>query len=153
MAGWRAGTMSFDAFSGSAAAPVTNVGLVNVTIAHAAPTFLEPYEMSSGGDWAIHRGAAVFIDGAKNVTVQGCLFDQTDGNGIFFSRYVRNSTIKGNAFVEIGDSAVLVVGASGRHRTNQATNLDYPAFNTIEANYAGNVGVWSKQVGACRCTM
>jgi hypothetical protein len=43
---------------------VKHVTLANVTIAHAAPTYLEPYEVSSGGDWAIHRGAAVFIDGA-----------------------------------------------------------------------------------------
>jgi hypothetical protein len=41
-----------------------------------------------------------------------------------------------------------VVGASGKHRTFQATNLDYPAFNTISRNYSGNVGVWSKQTAA-----
>ena len=42
----------------------------------------------------------------------------------------------------------MLKGASGVHRTNQATNLDYPAFNTIEANYIGNSGVWSKQSAA-----
>ena len=34
------------------------------------------------------------------------------------------------------------------HRTYQATSLDYPAFNRIEANYVGNSGVWSKQSSA-----
>jgi hypothetical protein len=68
----------------------------------------------SGGDWSIHRGASVFADGAVNISVSSCVFDQVDGNGIFFSRYVRNSTISNNDFTRIGDSAILVVGASGK---------------------------------------
>lgn len=100
------------AVRGSSDVPVTRVGLANLTIAHAAPTFMEPYEMSSGGDvsrlwpmkqthcanstrfritvmmlplldsqWAIHRGAAVFVDGAEHVNIEGNHFDQVDGNG------------------------------------------------------------------------
>ena len=122
---------------GDAITPVTHVFISNLTIAHAAPTFLEPYEVSSGGDWAIHRGGAVFVDGASEVCIDGNHFDQVDGNGIFFSRFVRNSSIKLNTMTDIGDSGILVVGASGPHRTNQASNLDYPAFNIIEKNYVG----------------
>ena len=47
-------------------APLKHVTLANLTIAHAAVTFLEPYEVPSGGDWAVHRGAAVFLDGAAS---------------------------------------------------------------------------------------
>jgi hypothetical protein len=61
---------------------------------------------------------------------------------------VRNCSVSLNDFTDIGDSAVLIVGASGRHRTNQATSLDYPAFNTIQSNYVGGMGVWSKQSAA-----
>ena len=134
---------------GDANAPVTGVTIANLTIAHAAATFLEPYEVPSGGDWAIHRGAAIFIDGAHAVHVEGNHFDQIDGNGVFLSRHVRNCSVRLNVMTDIGDSGILVVGASGRHRTYQATNLNYPAYNTIEKNYVGNNGVWSKQSAAC----
>ena len=105
-------------------------------------------QVSSGGDWAIHRGAAVFVDGAHDVHIEGNHFDQIDGNGVFLSRHVRRSSIQLNAMTDIGDSGILVVGASGVHRTYQATNLDYPAYNTIARNYVGNSGVWSKQSAA-----
>ena len=65
-----------------------------------------------------------------------------------FDVQVRNSSVRLNAMTDIGDSGILVVGASGAHRTYQATNLNYPAYNTIEKNYIGNNGVWSKQTAA-----
>ncbi len=34
-----------------------------LTVRHAAPTYVADYEMPSGGDWSLHRGAAVFLDG------------------------------------------------------------------------------------------
>jgi hypothetical protein len=34
-------------------------------VAHSAPTFMSDYEMPSGGDWSIHRGGAVFLDGTE----------------------------------------------------------------------------------------
>lgn len=70
---------------------------------------------------------------------------QVDGNGIFLSGYTRNCTIFGNQMYDIGDSGILVVGSSGKHRTNQATSRNYPAGNVIERNYINNVGVWCKQ--------
>ena len=97
---------------------------------------------------AIHRGAAVFVQGAEDVAISGCTFDQVDGNGVFLSGHVRNSSVVRNDFVRVGDSAILLVGASGRHRTNHAANRDYPAFNTIEANHVDTVGVWGKQSAA-----
>ena len=100
-------------FNGSADAPLKHVHLTNVTLAHSAYTYLEPYEIPSGGDWAIHRGAAVFADGAESVIISGNKFDQIDGNGIFLSRYARNCSIKANDMAKIGDSGILVVGASG----------------------------------------
>ena len=61
------------------------------------------------------------------------------------SRFSRNCTIADNDFIAIGDSAILLVGASGRHRTNQAGSLQYPAYNTIQGNHIARVGVWGKQ--------
>jgi hypothetical protein len=53
---------------GSATEPVRNVRLSGFTIAHTAPTFMEKYEVPSGGDWSLHRNAAVFIDSAKHAS-------------------------------------------------------------------------------------
>ena len=66
---------------GGGAAPKTvkHVRLENVTIAHAAATFMAPYETPSGGDWSIHRGAAVFLDGAEDVQLLGLHLDQVAG--------------------------------------------------------------------------
>jgi hypothetical protein len=61
---------------GSAADPVSYLQFQNLTIAHAALTYMDRYEVPSGGDWSIHRGAAVFVDGALELEVNGCLFDQ-----------------------------------------------------------------------------
>eukprot|EP00040_Diaphanoeca_grandis_P044659 m.13136 g.13136 ORF g.13136 m.13136 type:complete len:937 (+) comp9607_c0_seq1:64-2874(+) len=135
-------------FVGSIEKPMKNVGVHDITIAHSAYTFLDPYEIPSGGDWSIHRGASVFADGAVNISVSSCVFDQVDGNGIFFSRYVRNSTISNNDFTRIGDSAILVVGASGQGRIDNSKNEQYPAYNTIEGNHVDTVGVWGKQTAA-----
>ena len=39
-------------------------------------TFLEQYEVPSGGDWSVHRGATVEIVDSSDVTVSNCTFDQ-----------------------------------------------------------------------------
>jgi hypothetical protein len=39
------------------AAPVVGVTLQGLTFSHTATTFLEGYEVTSGGDWSIHRDA------------------------------------------------------------------------------------------------
>ena len=68
--------------------------------------------------------------------------------GVFFSRFVRNSSISRNSFTAVGDSAILIVGASGKHRTNQAHSREYPAWNVVEENHVDTVGVWGKQSAA-----
>ena len=78
----------------------------------------------------------------------GLHVDHVDGNGVFFSRHVRHSRLSNSDFTQVGDTAIAVVGASGMHRTNQAASLDYPAFNLIEGNHVGGVGVWGKQSAA-----
>lgn len=41
--------------------------------------------MCSGGDWSLHRGGSVFLEGTEHVTVNGCTFRRVDGNALFFS--------------------------------------------------------------------
>ena len=133
---------------GDARRPVSHFTLANVTIAHSAATYLDPFEVPSGGDWAIHRGGAVFVDRAVDVGVSGCTFDQVDGSGVMLSRHVRNSSVSANSFFAVGETAILLVGASAKHRINMGGSDEYPAFNAIERNLVDTVGVWVKQSAA-----
>ena len=45
--------------------------------------------MPSGGDWALHRGGAIFVEGAEDVAFKQCHFEQLDGNAVFWSGYTR----------------------------------------------------------------
>ena len=68
------------------------------------------------------------------MSISGNSFDQIDGNGIFLSRYARNCSILNNDFSMIGDSAILVVGASGRGMIDNSKNRNYPDYNIIEVS-------------------
>lgn len=63
-------------FRGSSAEPVEYISMVGFNVSRAAPTYLGSYEAPSGGDWAIHRGGAVFIDGAQHIELEKLRFDQ-----------------------------------------------------------------------------
>jgi hypothetical protein len=45
------------------------IAFEGITITHTAPTYLDPYECPSGGDWAIHRGAAFFVQVSRETTL------------------------------------------------------------------------------------
>ncbi len=77
-------------FRGSIDKPVKHITLRGFTITHTAHTFLEEYEGLLRGDWSIHRGGAVFIEGAEYCAVEDCFFDAVGGNGVFISNYNRN---------------------------------------------------------------
>jgi len=130
-------------FHGSQHHPVKQLTLSGFRIAHTASTFLEHYEAPSRGDWNIHRGGAVFIEGAEGCTVEKCFFDAVGGNGVFVNNYNRRITVAGNKFVEAGDSAVCLVGNKG---SIQGTQRPYPAENTITNNLIHDCGIFGKQV-------
>jgi hypothetical protein len=129
-------------FRGSAEAPVSHISLVGFNISRAAPTYLESYEDPSGGDWSIHRGAAVFLDGATHVTLERLRFDQVDGNGVFLSNHAANNSVLECDFWRTGDTAVAAVGST---RGMNGTAATYPAHNTIANNHMDTVGVHMKQ--------
>eukprot|EP00658_Telonema_sp_P-2_P062380 TRINITY_DN51040_c0_g1_i2.p1 TRINITY_DN51040_c0_g1~~TRINITY_DN51040_c0_g1_i2.p1 ORF type:complete len:398 (-),score=92.79 TRINITY_DN51040_c0_g1_i2:286-1479(-) len=105
-------------------------------------TYLDQYEVPSGGDWSIHRGAAVEIVDSSNVTITGCTFDQVGGNGVLLSNNVVNSLVEETEFVRTGDSAVVAVGNSeaivGVERT-------FPRGTVIRRNHMHEIGIYGKQ--------
>jgi len=86
--------------------PVHDVRWSGVTFRDARPTFMAAHEATSGGDWAMHRGASVVLENAERVTMVGCTWDGVHGNGLIMSRYVRNCTVTASTFMNIGETAV-----------------------------------------------
>ena len=124
---------------------VTNISFVNLTFAHTASTFLKRYEVPSGGDWAIHRGGAIFAEGVDGLVVQNCLFFSPGGNGLFLSNYVRNAVIEGNEFVYVGDSAIAAVGSA---YLIDGTIGNQPRGSKIVGNLMHEIGIWGKETSA-----
>eukprot|EP01045_Picozoa_sp_COSAG04_P007717 COSAG04_NODE_410_length_14788_cov_3.137926_7_plen_227_part_00 len=86
--------------------------LRGLTVTHTAPTFMESYECPSGGDWSIHRGAAVFVEAAQNVTLEALDFDQVSGNAVMLSNEVVHSAVRKCSFKDVGDSAIALLGST-----------------------------------------
>ena len=122
--------------------PVRDITITNLTFTHSATTFLESYEVPSGGDWSIHRGGAVFVEQADGFLLQNCLFDSPGGNGVFLSNYVRNAVIEGNEFVYTGDSAIAAIGSAD---LIDGTNGNQPRGTKILGNFAHETGIYGKQ--------
>ena len=121
----------------------TNASFEGFEFTETRATFFNMYEVPSGGDWSVHRGATFLVQqGCDNIRISGCAFNQTGGNGMMLSSGVTNSVVEGNEFLHIGDSAILLLG-----RTNgvDGTYATYPNHNTIKGNHMHEVGVYGKQ--------
>jgi len=118
-------------FRGSQEDPIRHLTLSGFRIAHTERTILDDYEALSGGDWTIHRGGAVFLEGTEDCNIERCFFDGVGGNAIFVNNYNRRIAIYGNKFTEGGDSAICLVGTKNRCiGSSQA----FPADNRISNN-------------------
>ena len=89
----------------------------------------------------MHRGAAVVLEGVENICVAQCRFDQPGGNGVLLSNYARNSSILGNDFGGVGDSAIVSLGRPQREENGQ-DHMDglFPAGNRIAFNHVHDYG-------------
>lgn len=127
---------------GSEWRPVSHIAIDGFTFTETATTFMDFYEVPSGGDWSIHRGGTVFVQGATHINISNNVFDQTGGNALFLSEHVRNCTIAWNEFRWTGDSAIAAVGRSAMIDGMKNT---FPAGNMIANNHIHDIGVFGKQ--------
>jgi hypothetical protein len=67
---------------GSSDAPVANLSVEGVTLAHTAPTFMKPFAMPSGGDFSVRLDAALVLRGTVGARVRGCSFVGLGGNAL-----------------------------------------------------------------------
>ena len=88
------------------AKPVRGFTLRGVVLRDTRLTYLDPHGMPSGGDWALQRSGAVFLQGTEKATVDSCLLTRLDGNGVLLSKYNRNATIQDSDFSFIGGNAI-----------------------------------------------
>jgi len=120
----------------------SDVSFIGFDFTETRATFLSQYEVPSGGDWSIHRGAAVFVQDSSNVHFTGCVFNQTGGNAVMFSNNVVNSSITDNEFVYTGDSAIAALGST---HTIFGTADTFPNGILIANNHIREIGVFGKQ--------
>ena len=103
---------------------------------------MESFEVPSGGDWALHRGGCVFVDGAENIHISYNIFNNNGNNNIFFANHVTNSLIEYNEFAFGSDSGILFIGSSDLMDGTQET---HPHDNTIQHNLFRELGLYNKQ--------
>lgn len=97
-------------FRGNETNPVRFVVLRGLTFRHAARTVMDTREPLMRSDWAIHRGGAVFFEGAEDCALENCFLDQVGGNGVFVNFYNRRVAIRGCQIARAGASGVCFVG-------------------------------------------
>ena len=145
---------------GSRRSPVRYITFKGLRFTHTATTFLDEYESPSTGDWGIHRGGAVFLDGVEDCSLENCYFDALGGNGLFISNHNRRIRVYGNTFAYLGDSAVCLVGKSHVETTGSLPcpicgaigwwdfgpdPEDYSTGCVISNNLIHHIGVYGKQ--------
>jgi hypothetical protein len=143
---------------GTAAAPARGITLAGLGFRDTAYSFMEPHGMPSGGDWALRRDAALFLDGTEDVTIDGCVMERLDGNAVMLSGYNRHAAVTRNEFAFTGDT---VIASWGRTTSADATlralapglgedmtGGDFPAFTNASFNWIHELGVFEKQSSA-----
>ncbi len=125
--------------------PVTNVTVRGLGMRDTKITYMEPWGVPSGGDWALHRGGAVFLERTEGVTIERNLFKRVDGNALQLSGYNRRAALRNNEFVWIGDTAM---SAWGYTDEEDGTSGDQPRGTIVEGNVCHEVGVFQLQ-SAC----
>ena len=128
--------------SQTGASYATSISFTGFTVTQTRVTYLEIYEVPSGGDWSVHRGASLFVQDAENVTVSSMTFDQVGGNAVILSNHVHGSTIADSEVVYSGDSAVVLLGSTNLVDGSAPT---FPNFNSVLRNIMHETGVYGKQ--------
>eukprot|EP01065_Artemidia_motanka_P041141 TRINITY_DN527_c0_g1_i1.p1 TRINITY_DN527_c0_g1~~TRINITY_DN527_c0_g1_i1.p1 ORF type:complete len:911 (+),score=322.25 TRINITY_DN527_c0_g1_i1:58-2790(+) len=130
---------------GSRRDPVTDVSVTGITFAHTDATFMKDFFVPSSGDFAVHRGGALTVEGVERFTAQGCTFQSPGGSGVCIGGYARNVTISDSEIAWAGESGVLVVGDTA---LIDGTLGDHPKDVMLQRLLIREVGVYVQQSAA-----
>lgn len=122
--------------------PVSNVALRGLGFRDGAASYLQDWAPPSGGDWALYRGGAVFLQGTRNVSVANCTFTRVDANAVLLSGWNRDALLIGNEFNWIGDSAMAGWGYTDEH---DGTAGEQPRGTIIIENVCREIGIYQLQ--------
>jgi len=140
--------------TGTKAAPAKGITVRGVTLTAAAYTYMDAHSVPSGGDWALQRLGAVFLEGTEGTTIDSCLFSRLDGNGLMVSGYNRDTLIQNNEFVWIGDTAMAAWGYTDAQSPSEqlppgegidGTAGEQPRLTTVVGNFIHEIGHYEKQ--------
>lgn len=157
--------------------PVEYIIIKGISFTQSTLSYMEEYEPVARGDWAIHRGGTIFMEGATNCSIEDCSFEYVGGNGVFMSAYNRNNVVRNCRFVHTGESAVCFVGSpaavrfyqtwddreiDGKDWNEMRENMDlepgpkspaYPANCVVENSIMHDFGDFGKQVAGVYISM
>jgi len=125
--------------------PVRDVTIRNIEFFGAYPTHMDKFMVPSGGDWAIHRGGAVYLESVENSRVQDNRFTWCGGNALFLFGHSRNISIERNDFYAIGSTAIALVGDPNFNAADPWKITDFPQTIRIYGNVASHLGLIVKQ--------
>ena len=147
--------------SGTQWDPVKDVKHVGIKYTAARYTYMYPHGVPAGGDWALDRIGAVFLQGTEGVTFDQCTFERLDGNGVMISGYNRNATVSNSDFAYLGGNAIANWGYTNETATDpgrpgvalanapaagvDGTDGEHPRYTHAIGNVAREVGLYEKQ--------
>ncbi|ETO07724.1 hypothetical protein RFI_29663 [Reticulomyxa filosa] len=140
---------------GNMSNPVSNVTIRGIVLENTQYTYLDPHGMPSGGDWALQRTGAIYLDGTWNVSISNNEMTRLDGIAISVNRYNRLTVIARNEIAWTGDSAITLWGdtngitfPSSMDTSTMGwdgTDGNQPRGVQIIQNYVHELGIWEKQ--------
>ena len=122
-----------------------NITIENLGFRDSAATFFGEWSAPSGGDWALHRGGAIFLERVDHVRIRDCIFRRLDGNAVFLSGKTRHVTIHRNLFEWIGENAIATWGDTNGWNATEQTQ---PMYTLVEHNVFRELGIFQKQSSA-----
>lgn len=127
---------------GSQDKPVHHITVSGLNLTGTETTFLSTYEAPSLGDWTIHRGGLIKLEGTEQCTLKDCVISGIGGNGVFVNLYNRDITIRHNKIYDVGESGICIVG---NKQMAIGSNECYPKDIVVHNNSIHDVGVFGKQ--------
>ena len=129
---------------GSMRAPVVDVSVAGLQFAHAESTSMDAHMVPSGGDWAIHRGAAFHAEGVEGLSLSGCFFQSVGGNAVLVGGYAREVVIEDVESQWSGASGIILLGDT---MLTDATGGTQPRGTVVRRALVHEAGVFQQQSG------
>lgn len=155
---------------GSKDHPTKNISVRNITLSHTTHTFMQTQEPLLRSDWAIYRGAAIFIEHAQGIEIIRNRLVDLGGNAISINRFANDILVDSNHISNIGAGAINVIGDPSAVRSPSFTYNDfvkledmdfalgpkndlYPSNTLIQDNLIHDIGRVEKQVAGVQISM